>query len=169
MRARLITVLPLLAWTCLAVPTAQAATIDTAGPEGAADWDVVCSGPETCTLSRTVINTESNERLATLAIEVSGDDQSLTVTAPLGVAVVPGVRMIAGDTESDLPILVCLPTGCLSARALAEDELRSLAAQDAVELRFFGFRNERPYSVTMELDGLRDVLAERVTWRGDWQ
>lgn len=168
MRAHPTAAATLLVWTCLAAPTAQAATIVSSDAEGAADWDVVCAGPESCTLSRTVINTESNERVATLAIEVAGDTQSLTVTTPLGVAVAPGVRMVMGDAVTDLPILVCLPTGCLSARALDDDELRRLAARDAVEFRFFGFRNERPFSVTMDLDGLHEVLTDKVTWRGDW-
>lgn len=154
--------------TCLAAATALATTVAPSDREGAADWDVVCASPESCTVSRTVINTEANERVATLSIEVTGDTQSLTVTAPLGVAVAPGVRMVMGETVTDLPILVCLPTGCLSARALDDDALRSLAALDTVEFRFFGFGSERPFSVSMDLDGLQEVLADTVTWRGDW-
>lgn len=156
----------LFALTAGAAFPAGAATVD--GMEALVQpWSMACDEDQTCTATRTAVNAETGNRVVTLAVSLTATEQVVTVTTPLGVAVQPGIRVIAGEDVREIPVQVCYPTGCLAAWSSTVDEMRTLARLEAVEIRYFPFRGDAPLAIRMDIDGLDTAIAEAVPWRAD--
>ena len=149
------------ATTFLVVEPAAAALMNPYAA-GTPPWAIACSESGVCRASRAVKNTETDALVATLSVIVDrdGGGQRLSVAVPLGVAVVPGMRLTAGETDIDLPVDVCFPDGCSGTVDLSKQGFRDFLGQARADLQYFPFSQEAPVLVRISLEGLRrDLLA----------
>jgi len=89
-----------------------------------------------------------------LLIEPEGDDKKLLrVTLPLGVALVPGARIVIDEKEAmTAPYVVCLPkNGCMADYEADADLIEKLKKGRSLAIQAFDRR--KPISFTLPLDG----------------
>ena len=122
---------------------------------GAKAWTTECKD-QRCGISINVNDEAKKQRLLTLAILVNkdGTDPSLFMTAPLGLALEPGARLVIGTREIALKFKVCYPDGCQAVASLTAADLADLRAAASVDTRFFVQGNEKPLSATIDFTGL---------------
>ena len=97
----------------------------------------------------------SGQRLViALLIEPDGNDTKLLrVTLPLGVALVPGARIVIDEKEAmTAPYIVCLPkNGCMADYKAAPDLIEKLKKGRSLAIQ--AFEKGRPLSFTLPLAG----------------
>jgi invasion protein IalB len=97
----------------------------------------------------------SGQKLAiALLIEPEGDDAKLLrVTLPLGVALVPGARIVIDEKEAmTAPFVVCLPkNGCMADYKADADLIEKLKKGQSLAIQ--AFDKGRPISFTLPLTG----------------
>jgi invasion protein IalB len=136
-------------------------TTSAAAQDDDAGWNSNC-GETSCTLSLGLRDTATDRNIATLLTVVRADDAPafFGVAVPLGTALSPGVRFVAGEEAIEVPFDVCFPDGCRALRELSDDELEVLTATESADLRFFAFQSETPISVKVPLTGLADAMSD---------
>ena len=129
--------------------------------QGEADWSTACDAG-VCTLSRSVADAASGRTVATMLIVVGAPDQDIRFGAalPLGVAIDPGARLVQGETVLDARFEVCFPDGCRAMASVSSNAFDRIAAGETIDLRFFGFGEERQISVEVPLTGLTEALGK---------
>ena len=127
--------------------------------QGGDPWTVNCED-DACTISLALIAPDSNRRAATFLAVISAEEggSRLAAAMPLGLAIEPGIRMIAGETVIDVPFQVCFPDGCRAVRDADAAMFDALAREETLDIRYFPFGEERPVSLKMPLDGLAGAL-----------
>lgn len=128
----------------------------------AADWQMTCNDTS-CNIQRSLTEESTGRLVATFIVIVEKgqtDKPGLGVAVPLGLAINPGVRIVAGDATIDLPFQVCFPDGCRAIRPASADEMALLADQDKADIRFFAFGQDRPISATLPMTGFSDALGQ---------
>ncbi len=120
-------------------------------------WGITCI-EGSCTMSRAVVDNDTNKRIATLFVVAQKGTDDLVVggVVPLGVAIKPGVKVIAGANEEIGEITVCFPDGC---RAVVTTPI-SLVDIDTIELQYFPLNTDRPVAIPVPLGGLPEALTE---------
>lgn len=115
---------------------------------------------EKCSLVRPLVEQGSNRRVATFLALVRREEALpvIGVAMPLGVALMPGVRVVLENTTMELPFQVCFPDGCRSLREVTRDEFDALSTADTLDIRFFPYASEKPVSVTMPLSGFKQAI-----------
>ena len=158
----------LLAALAVLAPPVLARTM-VAPDASAPDWQVDCGSDDTCRASRTVKNTQNDQRIATLTVIFNREkaEQGLSVAVPLGVAVDAGVRLIFAGRTRDMGVKVCYPDGCLALDGLDVDEFRDLMKARAVEFRYFPFSGAQPVAFEMNVEGLGKAVLEAAPARTD--
>lgn len=116
-----------------------------------------------CTsLSRLVA--DGNKTFATVSLQIgkTGTEPVLFVTAPLGIAARPGVRIVAnpGSVEIALPLDVCFPDGCRASTELTAGQLASLDAAQTLSVQFIPFSSTETVAGEMEGAGLTGPLKQ---------
>ena len=98
---------------------------------------------------------KSGQKLAiALLIEpAGGDTKLLRVTLPLGVALVPGARIVIDETEAmTAPFVVCLPkNGCMADYKADADLVEKLKKGRSLAIQ--AFNKGKPISFTLPLTG----------------
>lgn len=121
-------------------------------------WSPSCEGNR-CTVSRSAINTENHQRIATLIVVLDIEEPTVIgAVLPLGVALEPGLRLLAGSEELEVPLQVCYPDGCRGFLPVDDVVLSRIAAEAEIDVRFFPYSDDRPASVTIPLDGLSNAI-----------
>lgn len=125
-----------------------------------ASWDTEC-GAETCSISRSVVETNTDRRVATLLVVVEQGSNATTAGAvvPLGTATEPGLRLVHGSTEIEVPVQVCFPDGCRALTALPPGSVEAMDAAGSVEVRFFPWEADRPLAVPVPTAGLAQAVS----------
>jgi invasion protein IalB len=98
--------------------------------------------------------TSGQKLVITLLIEPEGSDTKLLrVTLPLGVALVPGVRIVIDEKEGmTAPFVVCLPKiGCMADYKADIDLIEKLKKGGSLAIQ--AFEKGRPISFTLPLTG----------------
>ena len=98
--------------------------------------------------------TSGQKLVVALLIEPEGDDTKLLrVTLPLGVALVPGARIVIDETEAmTAPFVVCLPkNGCMADYKADADLIAKLKKGQSLAIQ--AFDKGRPISFTLPLPG----------------
>jgi invasion protein IalB len=98
--------------------------------------------------------TSGQKLFIALLIEPEGDDTKLLrVTLPLGVALIPGVRIVVDEKEAmTAPYIVCLPkNGCMADYKADADLIGKL--KNGQTLAIQAFQKGRPISFTLPLAG----------------
>lgn len=132
-------------------------------------WAIACTSDGLCRASRAVKNTENGQLVATLSVLVArdGSTQGLSVAAPLGVAIKPGIRLVVGEAEIDLPLEVCFPDGCRGTVEFSDQEFRGFLRESRVDVQYFPFAQDTPVRIRVSLEGLEGDLAAAVPERKD--
>ena len=123
-------------------------------------WTTDCQ-ENRCGASVAVKDEVSNRKLLSFAVLVNrdGSDPAVLLTTPLGTALEPGARIVAGSQDIPLTFKACYPDGCQAYGELTEDQRSALSNATTVEARFFAQGNDKPYSAEIELTGLNAALA----------
>lgn len=139
----------------LGCATGRAAPVS-AGLTAPDNWIEECDGAGACRASRAMVERGTGQRAAILSIVVQKDSPGLLVSviAPIGIAVEPGVRLIFGGMTQDAGVQVCYPDGCRAVAALETDAAETLLKAAQIDIRYFAFGADAPVSVTVPLDGL---------------
>lgn len=126
----------------------------------AADWPIACEGT-TCTASRGLKDEGSGKTMATILIAQRKGESEARIGAalPLGVALAPGARLVAGAETVELAFDVCFPDGCRAMAGTTPERIAALAAAGALELRFFPYGHDRAVAVRVPADGLAETLG----------
>lgn len=148
------------------IPLAAILAVSVSAPVFAADpappagWQMNCQ-PGICMIARSVIanNSEAKGPAATLLMSVNDEGAHfLGAVMPLGVALVPGVRLVNGDTFIEARMEVCLPDGCRASAPVTAEQIANLRQWDTVDLRFFNTSDARQYSIPFPLDGVAEAI-----------
>lgn len=125
----------------------------------AADWPIACEGT-TCTASLGLKDDASGKMMATVLVARTKGEAEARIGAalPLGVALAPGARFVAGAETVDLTFDVCFPDGCRAMAGATPERIAALAAAGAFELRFFPYGRDRAVAVRVPADGLAETL-----------
>jgi invasion protein IalB len=102
--------------------------------------------------------TSGQKLVIALLIEPKGSDTKLLrVTLPLGVALVPGARIVIDEKEAmTAPYIVCLPqNGCMADYKADGDLIEKLKKGRILTIQ--AFEKERPISFTLPLAGFADA------------
>ncbi|TYO89899.1 invasion associated locus B family protein [Oceanicella actignis] len=148
--------------TLVALALAWAAAPPAAAQARAPNWLKSCENGR-CTVAARLVADGADRIFATIVIgfDERGGAPTLTLVAPLGIAVPPGVRLVVdGERAIDAPVTVCLPDGCRAARALSEDELAALARAQTLEVRYFEAAGGRQLAAPVSTAGLSALLAD---------
>jgi invasion protein IalB len=98
--------------------------------------------------------TSGQKLVIALLIEPKGDGTKLLrVTLPLGVALVPGARIVIDETEAmTAPYIVCLPqNGCMADYKADRDLIEKLKKGQSLAIQ--AFEKGRPINFTLPLTG----------------
>ncbi|MGP6085966.1 invasion associated locus B family protein [Antarctobacter jejuensis] len=124
------------------------------------DWPVNCSADQ-CSLTRRVAESDGPASATLLiGIDKDSDEARIGIAVPLGVALLPGARLLQGDDVIDLAFDVCFPDGCRALTTISTDDLDKFAARDQTELRFFVVQLDRPVALEIPLSGLPEAVAD---------
>ncbi len=132
-------------------------------------WGKVCVKDKTakspgegrCQVVQRELAMPQKQMLAMLAIRYTGKDgkAQMTLTVPLGIEVGAGVGFrIDNGKWVKLPVITCLPTGCLAGIGLNAKDISALegAAKGWVA---YTADSGKTLSVPVELKGLKEALA----------
>lgn len=114
-----------------------------------------------CTsLVRLVGEGEQTFAAVSLQADRTGAEPVLFVTAPLGIAARPGVRIVAspGAAEIALPLDVCFPDGCRASAELTAEQLAALAGAESLSVQFIPFSGTETLGADLEAARLVDPL-----------
>ena len=125
-----------------------------------ASWDTACEAG-TCSVSRSVVEANTGSTVATFLVAVEQGSDAITAGAlvPLGTATEPGLRLVHGATEVEVPIQVCFPDGCRALTALPSGALEAIDAAGTVEVRFFPWGAAQPLAVPVPTAGLVQAVS----------
>lgn len=117
------------------------------GGTALADTPATCdTSSGRCTVG-TTMKTDDGKLFGTVMIEVDKDgaDPVLVALTPLGIALRPGVRIVA-DGAAEFPLVAdaCLPDGCRASATLSTEQLATLDAAKSLSLQFFVPGQDQP-------------------------
>lgn len=119
------------------------------------NWESDCED-EYCVFRKTLnfSGADSAFALFEILIDVTSGEASIVLTAPLGVALQPGVRIIVDGREWFAPLKVCYTDGCRATVEISNDDLALLLQKQSMDIRYIPFGRENPVSATLPLNGL---------------
>lgn len=107
---------------------------------------------------------EENKTFATVSLQIdrSGTDPVLLVTAPLGIAIRPGVRIVLnpGASEIPLPLDVCFPDGCRASTELSAMQMSQLGEAQTLSVQFIPFSSSETVAGDLEAADLITPLKQ---------
>ncbi len=150
-------------WIC-ALGVSLGSVLPLAAQDAAPPWSVNCSnqvnGTELiCEMNQSIVLTESNQRLTSIAfVKSAGKDETETVlTLPFGLLFSEGLTVIVDDTEvARLEFLTCEAQGCFARSPVSQEWMSAMRAGN--ELRIEGKnRVGDPISFGFDLAGFSKV------------
>lgn len=94
-----------------------------------------------------------------ILIDISTGEASMVLTAPLGVALQPGVRIIVDGHEWLAPLKVCYTDGCRATIEIDNDDLALLLQKPSMDIRYIPFGSDDPISAVLPLNGLIAAIS----------
>jgi len=124
------------------------------------DWSSDCE-EEFCVFRKTLnfVGEDNAFALFEILINVSNGEASIVLTAPLGVALQPGVRIIVEGQEWFAPLKVCYSDGCRATVEISNDDLALLLQRQSMDIRYIPFGSEAPISAMLPLNGLVAAIS----------
>lgn len=127
-------------------------------------WRISCP-PRTqkdgvCIMQQALARKGTNAVLAELNVVPKDKGDVLTVVAPLGVFILPGIKVSAGSsTPKAVAFKTCLQMGCVATTPI-DSGLASAMAQSA-SMQITVVADGKPVSLSFPLAGYRDALNAR--------
>ena len=103
--------------------------------------------------------TENTFALLEILIDTDTGQASIVLTAPLGVALEPGIRMIVQGREWHAPLKVCYTDGCRASVEITSEDLALLLQKPQIDIRYIPFGREKPISAVLPLNGLLAAIS----------
>ena len=127
-------------------------------------WRLTCPPRTTksgnCVLQQALARKGTGTILAELNIAPNKDKADvLTIVAPLGVFVLPGVKVSAGTSGEKAAYKTCLQMGCVA--TLPIDAGLATAMSQAAGIQVTVVADGKPVPLNFSLTGYRDALAAR--------
>jgi len=94
-----------------------------------------------------------------ILINVASGESSIVLTAPLGVALQPGVRIVVEGREWFAPLKVCYTDGCRATVEISNDDLALLLQRQTMDIRYIPFGRDNPISAILPLNGLVAAIS----------
>lgn len=107
----------------------------------------------------TFVNSDSAFALFEILINTTSGNASLVLTAPLGVALQPGIQVIVEEQEWLAPLKVCYGDGCRATIEISNDDLALLLQKKTMEIRYIPFGKQNPLSAILPLNGLIAAIS----------
>lgn len=104
--------------------------------------------------------TETTFALLEILIDVDTGAASIVLTAPLGVALEPGIRMIVEGREWFAPLKVCYTDGCRATVEISNDDFALLLQKPSIDIRYIPFGRDDPLSAELPLNGLVAAISQ---------
>jgi len=130
-----------------------------------ADWTVRCAVPigestSRCAASQTLVVAENKTRL--LMAEIGNNDKGIPTVAillPLGIDIPTGVSLVydTGTVEA-VPLIRCIPDGCLALASLGERQFADLKKGREVKIRVWLPGMPQVVEIPMSLSGLAAAI-----------
>lgn len=127
------------------------------------EWETACADDgSTCTMTITVRDEDLQIRAATLLASVVASDDTVVLGAivPLGVALRPGLQMIADGKTIEAEYDACVVDGCRAIKPLTAEELSTALAASEVDVRYLARRDGRLISVPIPTSGFEGALED---------
>jgi len=130
-------------------------------------WRVTCPPRTTkganCVMQQALARKGSGQIMAELNIAKNKDNADvMTVIAPLGVFVLPGIKVSAGTSgEKTVPYKTCVQMGCVASFPI--DAGLATAMNQARNFQVTVVADGKPVPLNFSLAGYRDALAARAT------
>lgn len=114
-----------------------------------------------CVFRKTVsfAGTQNTFALLEVLIDVESGSASIVLTAPLGVALEPGIRMIVEGREWFAPLKVCYTDGCRATVEISNDDFALLLQKQTIDIRYIPFGRNEPLSAILPLNGLVSAIS----------
>lgn len=124
------------------------------------DWVSDCED-DYCVFRKTLqfVGSDSAFALFEILIDVTNGEASIVLTAPLGVALQPGVRITVDEHEWLAPLKVCYQDGCRASVEMSNDDLALLLQKQSMNLRYIPFGADAPIEATLPLSGLVAAIS----------
>lgn len=128
-------------------------------------WRVTCTPRTTkaggCVMQQALARKGTNAILAELNIAQNKDKADvLTVIAPLGVFVLPGVKVSAGNSgEKSAAFKTCVQMGCVASLPIDSGLASAMSQSSALQVTVVA--DGKPVPLNFSLTGYRDALAAR--------
>lgn len=113
-----------------------------------------------CVMTQALARRGSGAILAELNI-APGKDKSdaLTIVAPLGVFVLPGVTVSVGGTSKSASYKTCLPAGCVASLPIDQALAGAMAKNAALQVTVVA--EGKPVPLNFSLKGFNEAMAAR--------
>jgi invasion protein IalB len=113
-----------------------------------------------CVMSQALARRGSGTVVAELSVAPDKNKKDmLTIVAPLGIALLPGVKVSVGSADKTATYKTCLPAGCIAALPL-DASLASAMSQSA-NVQVTVDADGKPVPLNFSLKGYSDALAAR--------
>ena len=121
------------------------------------DWDVVCSDGK-CRAGQLLANPKQPGIAYGSTFELVGKEKQLALqlTFPLGIYLPRGIGLRAGAEKRDVPVTVCLPSGCRALLMLDDKLTAALLKEQSYSVRFYT-TEAAPGEVTFSLKGFPEA------------
>ncbi len=126
----------------------------------AQEWIVECAAGS-CEASVTALREDGGRVLVATFLRADGAAPEIQVALPLGMAIEPGVRVVAdGETVLTPSFRVCTAeAGCRAAAAVTPEAAAAMSGAGELSVQAFPFGAEAPVSVPLPTGGLADALG----------
>jgi invasion protein IalB len=124
------------------------------------DWQLHCEAGD-CRIRQGLANPDQSGVVYSSDVQFLADKDKvvLSLSFPLGLYLPPGVGLRVGDETRDVPMTVCLPTGCLAIVELDVVLLNALRSEENYIVRFYT-ASETPNEIKFSLDGFNDAYKD---------
>lgn len=128
-------------------------------------WRITCPPRTTkganCVMQQALARKGTGQVLAEVNIAKNKDNADvMTVIAPLGVFILPGIKVSAGTSgEKAVPFKTCVQMGCVASFPI--DAGLATAMTQAKNLQVTVVADGKPVPLNFSLSGYRDALAAR--------
>ena len=115
-----------------------------------------------CVFQKTVEVVENNAVFAVVEILINIEDGSASIvtTAPLGVAIEPGILLVSNEQERRMVWKVCHPDGCRATVDLDSTSFATLLQQPAITIRYVPFGADAPVEASLRMDSLITAISQ---------
>lgn len=123
------------------------------------DWKMQCQ-PH-CVLTQNLTDTKTPSLRFAVQMAKIAESKSIVVQLnfPLGVYLQRPVGVAIGDYRTEVPMTVCLPSGCKAVFEMSAEMRKALLSQSIMNVGFYA-TEERPNKLTFLLNGIVEGLAE---------